>query len=358
MEPNTGKVKAMVAGPGFENSQYNIATSPKGRQMGSTWKIMTLAAALEAGYSPNDVVDGTSPCSFGQLGKTQNAEPGGGRMTLRDATRHSVNCAFARTELSVGFPKVIETAHKMGITQDSIDQKQVLTMTLGAVESTPLEMATATTTIASGGIHHPPLFVDRIEGPDGSIVFDGKNVPGDRAISQDTADCETDLMKGVITGGTGTGAQLNGRDAAGKTGTTDAKANAAFLGFTPQLAAFVWHGNKDANVPGAGFGGQRPASIWKAFMDRALAGQPAVGLPAPGPACARPGAQISPLGRNAGAPLPPVGGGGGPVPTTTPPTVVIQPTQPATTGPKNPCAIAPDLPVCKPGGGTTTKPGG
>jgi len=96
MEPSTGAVRAMVAGPGFEQSQYNIATTPPGRQAGSTWKVITLAAALNAGMSPNDIVDGSSPCEFpGLLGRTENAEPGGGGMTLRAATAGSVNCAFA-----------------------------------------------------------------------------------------------------------------------------------------------------------------------------------------------------------------------------------------------------------------------
>ena len=171
MDPRTGFVKAMVAGPGFESSQYNIATSYPGRQAGSTWKVITLAAALENGFSPADFVDGTSPCDFGgTIGRTANAEGGGGRMTLRSATSGSVNCAYARTELAVGFDKVIETAHKMGITQTTL--QPVLTLTLGAIESTATEMATVASTIANGGTMHPPIFVSKIVGPDGDVVFD------------------------------------------------------------------------------------------------------------------------------------------------------------------------------------------
>lgn len=357
IDPNTGLVRAMVAGPGFEDLQYNIATSPPGRQEGSTWKTITLAAALESGYSPDDRVSGVSPCEFGQYGRTQNAEGGGGRInTLRAQTVGSVNCAYARTELSVGFPKVIDTAHKMGITQQTLTP--VLTLTLGAIESTPLEMATVASTIAAGGIHHTPLFVERIEGPNGEIVFDARDVPGERAISAETAACEADILKGVVTGGTGTAARLNGREAAGKTGTTDSRANAAFIGFTPQLAAFVWHGNIEGNVPGAGFGGDIPARIWKRFMDAALQGQPAVPLPAPGPACSRPPANITEFGRlpgplldelvdEFGRPILVDGFGnpvldefglpilidefGNPIPSTPPPTVIVGPT--TTTGP-------------------------
>ncbi|HSO95999.1 MAG TPA: transglycosylase domain-containing protein [Acidimicrobiia bacterium] len=342
IDPKTGEVKAMVGGPGFQNSQFNIATLYPGRQAGSTWKTITLAAALESGFSPNDIVDGTSPCQFPVWGRTQNAEGGGGAMSLRAATAGSVNCAFARTELAVGFPKLIDTAHKLGITQSTL--KPILTLTLGTVESTALEMATVSATLADEGVHHSPVFVSKIIGPDGTVIFDDKTIQGTQVISKESADCETDLLKGVITGGTGTNAALNGRDAAGKTGTTDNLSDANFLEFTPQLADFVWHGNPTGRIPGAGFGGQAAAAASRDFMNPALQGQPALPLPDPGPACARPGGLISENGRVAnGAGLFPSGGGGGggggtPAPTTPPPTVVITPppTPPPATQPPTP----------------------
>ncbi len=343
MDPSTGAVKAMVAGPGFEQSQYNIATSYPGRQAGSTWKAITLAAALESGYSPNDKIDGRSPCSFGTYGRTQNAEGGGGSITtLRQATAGSINCAFARLELSVGFNKVIEQAKKMGLTQDTL--KPVLTLTLGAVETTMLEMATVASTIASGGIHHSPTFVSKIVGPDGQVIWDAAQVPGDRAMTAENAACQADIMQGVFKGGgTASGKGLAGRPAAGKTGTTDNRADANFLGYTPQLAAFVWHGNAAGRIPGAGFGGNIPATIFKRFMDAALADQPVVPFPPPGPSCARPGAAITENGRVAGSgDLFP----GETVPTVAPPTVVVQPTTPTT----KPVITVPTLPT------TTTAP--
>jgi penicillin-binding protein 1A len=340
IDPTTGLVKAMVAGPGFESSQYNIATSYPGRQAGSTWKVITVSAAMEAGFSPNDLVDGTSPCKFGALGQPQNAEGGGGRMTFRSATANSVNCAFARTELAVGFNKVIDTAKKMGITQDTL--KPVLTLTLGAIESTATEMATVAATLANGGLHRPPIFVSKIVGPDGEVVFDAaRDVTPTRAISADSAACALDMMKGVITGGTGTAARLNGRESAGKTGTTDNRADANFLQVTPTLVDFVWHGNATARIPGAGFGGQIPARISKRYLDAALAGVPAQPFPAPGPACARKGAFITDTGRSAtdngllpGADTVPTGPPPSVVivpPTTKKPPVTTLPTQPATT---------------------------
>jgi penicillin-binding protein 1A len=324
MDPTNGFVKAMVAGPGFESSQYNIATSYPGRQAGSTWKVITLAAALESGFSPNDKIDGRSPCEFPTYGRTQNAEGGGGSITtLRAATAGSINCAFARLELAVGFNKVIDQAKKMGIVQNTL--KPVLTLTLGAVETTMLEMATVASTVASGGIHHSPNFVSKIVGPDGEVIFDAATLPGERAMAADSAACQADIQRGVFSGGgTASGSGLAGRPAAGKTGTTDNRADANFLGFTPQLATFVWHGNAEARVPGAGFGGQIPARIWKRYMDAAHEGLPVAQFPAPGPVCARAGAAITENGRvagNANGLFP-----GDTLPSTVPPTVIINST--------------------------------
>ena len=173
---------------------------------------------------------------------TQNAEAGGG---VIDAARHDHELGELRvrpTELAVGFPKLIDTTHTMGITQQTL--KPVLTLTLGAIESTTLEMATVASTIADEGMRHSPVFVSKIVGPAGQTIFDANTLPGQQVISKDTADCETDLLHGVITGGTGTGAALNGRDT-GKTGTADSQTDANFLEFTggAQIADFIWHGN-------------------------------------------------------------------------------------------------------------------
>src|SRR5262249_60768418 len=169
-------------------------------QAGSTWKVITLAAALSAGMSPNDLVDGSSPGEFPPpLGRTENFEPGGGFMTLRAATAGSVNCAFARTEVKIGFQPIIDLAHQMGIRQQTL--QPVLTLTLGAIETTPLEMATVASTIASGGVRHWPSFVSKVLAADGDVLYDAGIDPGQRGRSPDIAPCETDMLRGVVTGG-------------------------------------------------------------------------------------------------------------------------------------------------------------
>ncbi len=309
MDPTTGYVKAMVGGPGFNQLQYNIATHEPGRQPGSTYKVITLAAALEAGYSPNDTVDGTSPCTATRPGypiwNTVNAEPGEGTMSLWAATAGSVNCAFAHVIASLGPPAVIDMAHRLGITGVV---PNYLPITLGVADATPLEMATVISTIADQGVKHTPVFVEQVVGPDGHVYVDNTHPAGQRVLDPTVADCETAMLKGVITGGTGTAAQLPGRDAAGKTGTTDDHGDAWFIGFTPQVATAVWMGATTGEVPMTDvggievFGGTYPARIWQAYTNAELAGQPAAPLPDPGPVCARPGASITNAGR--GAPPP------------------------------------------------------
>src|SRR5262249_29553770 len=175
----TGAVKAMVGGPDFAESQYNIATYPIGRQPGSTWKVITLATALTNGYSPNDSVNGSAPCGvpskFGNA-TTINAEgPGGGFESLWHATADSVNCAYVRLSTSVGQDKVMQMAHDLGVTQQRLFPH--LTLSIGDIEATPLEMATVITTIANDGVHQDPYFVQKALAPNGRAIIDESNRP-------------------------------------------------------------------------------------------------------------------------------------------------------------------------------------
>jgi penicillin-binding protein 1A len=340
IDPATGAVKAMIGGPDFSDSQYNIATHPVGRQPGSTWKVITLAGALQNGYSPNDLVDGTSPCSVPKIfpdpkAFTVNAEPHeGGLMPITEATAGSVNCAFVRLSTSVGQSKLITLAHAMGIKQSRpAPSDQFLTLSIGTVEATPIEMATVMATIAAGGVHHDPFVVRSV-----TRTSDGKElIPdqifnvGNRVVDQDVANCEANVLRRVVTGGTGTAANVAGHQVFGKTGTTDNRADAWFIGATPQLATAVWFGNRTGNVPGAGFGGSSSAPIFNAFMSQALDGLPDPGLPPSGPVCARPGSFVDENGGRSQTPS---------VTTTTapPPQVKVTPatTQPASPGPSTP----------------------
>ena len=250
IDPGTGAVKAMVSGQDYTESQTNIATSPDGRQTGSTFKVITLATALANGYSPADSVDGSSPCSVPPYdGEAVNDEPGGGYNNLWESTANSINCAFVRLATSVGYDKVIATAHAMGIKKDNL--LNILNLTLGTREQNPETMASVISTVASGGTYRAPYVIQKVVGPDGKVLFDENN-PGTPAISSDVANCEQNVLRGVVTGGTGTAADVPGHEIFGKTGTTDALADAWFIGATPQLATAVWFGNWKAQVRAPG----------------------------------------------------------------------------------------------------------
>lgn len=359
IDPNTGAVKAMISGQDYADSQTNIATSPDGRQTGSTFKVITLASALTNGYSPNDTVDGSSPCSVTRYGPNNvayNDEPGGGTEDLWSATAGSVNCAFVRLATSVGYDKVIATAHAMGIKKDNLID--ILNLTLGTREQNTETMASVIATVAAGGVYRAPYVVQKIVGADGKVLLD-MSEQGTQAIPADVAACEQNMLQGVITHGTGTNAAVDGQQLFGKTGTTDNRADAWFIGANPagagpQLATAVWFGNWRSQAPGAGFGGDSSAPVFRAFMSRALGGTGSNPLPDAGPVCARAGQAVNPDGgRSANAPVVPF--------TPQLPTVQQQPTTPAPTAPAPAppaptAATTPPVPAI-PGGGSGKGPG-
>jgi penicillin-binding protein 1A len=290
VDPGTGAVRAVVGGPDYGRSQFNTALSGTGRQPGSAFKPFTLVAALRNGYSPNDVVDGSTPCTIpNPLGTPDPWTPanfdgeGFGPINLIDATSHSVNCAYARLALSVGLPAVTAAAHDLGITAPLAT---VPSTTLGTSTVTPLQMASAYATLAANGAYRTPHLVAEIDGPFGQALFTTQAVTR-QSISADVAAATTQVLTHVITDGTGTAAALPGHPAAGKTGTSENYQDAWFVGYTPQLATAVWMGDPAGEVPMRGVGGinvvggSYPARIWNTFMAGALASQPAIAFPTP-----------------------------------------------------------------------------
>jgi penicillin-binding protein 1A len=291
MDPNDGAVRALVGGPGFEQAQYNIVTDGA-RQPGSSFKAFTLMAALEQNHSPDDIIDGTAPCSIPNPGGTPNPyTPGnfegetGGAMSLTDATAHSVNCAYARLQQAIGARSVIDVAHRMGI---SHSLQAIPSLTLGTEAVSPLEMVTAYATLAADGERHDPYFIQSIQDRNGKDVFAAKP-KGKRAVASQNARVETRVLQEVVKRGTGVRAALPGRQVAGKTGTAEDYHDAWFVGYTPQLATAVWMGSPTAETPMHGVGGinvqggSYPAGIWGAYMREALAGQPSIPFPSPDP---------------------------------------------------------------------------
>jgi len=289
VDPTSGAVRALVGGPDFASAKFDLATQGQ-RQAGSAFKAFTLMAALEAGYLPDDTILGAAPCVIPNPGSDDwapdNVEgEAPGVLTLTDATVHSVNCAFARLVKLVGPERVVDAAKRMGITSQ-LDP--FLSITLGTMGVSPLEMAGAYATLAADGQHHSTYFVDEVDDARGRVVLRA-DTHGEQVVSAQNARTETKVLTQVVQRGTGTAAGVKGWTVAGKTGTTDENKNAWFVGYTPTLATAVWMGSPIGDVPMRNvggitvFGGTYPARIWHEFMNAALGNGPAVDFPEPVP---------------------------------------------------------------------------
>jgi penicillin-binding protein 1A len=290
VDPTTGKVRALVGGSGTTTSKFDIVTQGT-RQPGSGFKLFTLVAALERGYTINDSVLGKSPCAVNfptdpdLLAHPANNDEGngGGVMTVLNATAQSTNCAFIRLAHETGLSSVIATAHQLGITAQLPPYPSIV---IGSIAVHPIEMAGAYAALADGGVYHKPTFIDRIVDGRGRTIYAGAS-PGRQVVPSPVAAEANLAFQAVVQSGTGTAAALPGRPVAGKTGTTNGNVDAWFNGFTPQLETTVWMGNPNAEVPMsdvggiAVYGGTYPARTWHDFMGAALAGQPVAGFAPP-----------------------------------------------------------------------------
>jgi penicillin-binding protein 1A len=255
--------------------------------------MFTLMAALEQGEIPADTILGSYPCVIpdpnsiaGKWDPTNAEGESAGVLTLTDATVESVNCAYARLVKLVGPDKVVDVARRMGV--KNADLQPVLSITLGSRDVTPLEMASAYSTLANDGEYHEPYFIDRVEDRDGNVLFKQAIKP-ERAVSVANARTVVQTLEQVVQRGTGVAAAVPKWQVAGKTGSTDNNVDAWFVGVTPKLATAVWMGDpasNDNSMYNVGvfpkvFGGTYPAMIFSAYMKQFLAGQAVVDFALP-----------------------------------------------------------------------------
>jgi penicillin-binding protein 1A len=275
VNPSNGEIVALASTEGYASeSQFNYAWQAH-RQPGSSFKTFVLTTAIKQGVDPySTYYDGTSPKTLdlpgGGTWTVNNAEQGGGTMSLASATWDSVNVVFAQLDLDVGPENVTHTAHQMGIEAplESVPAEAIGGLRVGV---TPLEMADAYATLASGGIHHDPTAISRVEFPNGKVE-EADTDSGDRVLTEGEAYEVTKLLEGVITQGTGAGYTYMGCGAeAGKTGTSEGESDAWFAGFTPLYSTAVWVGHPQSREL-TGFGGPTAGPIWRSFMESAVAG--------------------------------------------------------------------------------------
>ncbi|WP_426364605.1 transglycosylase domain-containing protein [Streptomyces sp. E-08] len=313
VQPKTGRILSMGQSRpyGLDQKQHqttlNLAVGSRmggttyGFQVGSTFKPITAAAALEKGISPatsfNDPAkinineseytrcDG-KPSGYANWEVNNEMESEKGVFDMTSALGKSINTYFAKLEQMAGLCETLTMAKSVGYERElGKPIKQSPSVTLGSIESTPLDMASVYATFANRGIYCTPVAIESIKAANG----DKLNVPQTkctRAMSDRTADTVNQMLKGVVEDGTGTRAGLSDRDNAGKTGTTNDRKDAWFVGYTPNLSTAVWVGDDvgekksmyDITIGGEYYdkvcGGCLPGPIWKIAMTGALdAGQ-------------------------------------------------------------------------------------
>jgi penicillin-binding protein 1A len=305
VQPGDGAIRAMVGGRDFFSRKDPVAkvNLARGgitkRQAGSTFKAFTLIAALEAGVHPDDVFKTGAavelPRPGGRTWKVTNSEGSShGEITMRTATEKSVNTAYARIvqrigkgDVDLGARRVVEVAERLGVRgRDGSDVRSGPATTLGAQEVDPVQMAAAYAALAAGGIYTQPYLVASVKDASGRVILSNEPAP-QRVVTEAVATVATDLLRGVVTRGTGRRANI-GRPQAGKTGTSSNYHDAWYVGYTPDFAAAVWVGVPTGQVSMTrrnGFrltvtGGTFPALIWSRLARVVLASHRPVAFPA------------------------------------------------------------------------------
>ncbi|MGJ4945453.1 penicillin-binding protein 1A [Bradyrhizobium sp. HKCCYLS1011] len=299
MEPNTGRVVAMVGGFSFDQSQFNRATQAY-RQPGSTFKPIVYSAALDNGYTPSStMVDAPIEVDQGEGGGVWRPDDFSngkylGPTTLRNALRLSLNTVTVRLAQDIGMPLISEYAKRFGI-YDEVPN--YLSYSLGTGETTVMRMVTAYSMIANGGRRVKPTLIDRIQDRYGHTIFrhDARECRGcealegwhnqaepqlvdrrEQVLDTMTAYQITELMEGVVQGGTAIALKEVGKPIAGKTGTTNEAKDVWFVGFSPDLVVGLYVGyDKPRSLGRTAQAARITAPIARDFMKLALIDKPA-----------------------------------------------------------------------------------
>ncbi|GGS37717.1 transglycosylase domain-containing protein [Streptomyces griseoviridis] len=332
VNPETGAIEAIYGGEDATEHFTNNA-DVTGAQVGSTFKPFVLAAAMKWGVrdpdgpevqgedqrtvvSPKSLYTGknkwkvkTYDGSVWQNEKGEewlqtndgNANASAGKapdymIDLREAMRESINSAFVQLGMDVGLDKVKQAATDSGLLEDSLAGTTFPSFSIGISDPSAIRMAGSYATFAASGKQRDPFSVTKVTDKDGTIYT--HEVDTKQAWTSKVADNVTDVLKTVVEKGTGTNAQLTGREVAGKTGTTDGNKSAWFVGYTPQLSTAIsmFRYPDDENAKNRQFlemygtGGEKeihgasfPSEIFKDYMEDALKGEPAVKFPKPEP---------------------------------------------------------------------------
>jgi penicillin-binding protein 1A len=350
MDPFTGRVHAMVGGFSFDQSEFNRASQAM-RQPGSSFKPIVYSTALDNGYTPSSqILDAPFVLDMGpgQAAWAPSNYDGksAGLRTLRYGVEHSKNLMTVRLSNDVGMPAIAEYARRFGVYDDMLP---LLSMSLGAGETTVMRMTAAYSMFANGGRRIKPTLIDHIQDRSGRTIYrhddrkctsceaekwDGGAAPKladnrEQVLDPLTAYQMTSILEGVVQRGTAQSVKVVGKPLAGKTGTTNDAKDVWFVGFSPDLAVGVFIGyDKPQSLGNAATAGQYAAPVFRDFMQMALKDKPATPFRVP------PGIKLIRVNASTGTRAGPGEGGG----------VILEAFKPGTTPPDSYVPVDVDTP--------------
>ncbi|MFI1729172.1 transglycosylase domain-containing protein [Streptomyces acidicola] len=332
VDPATGAIKACYGGEDA-TKHFTNNCDVTGAQVGSTFKPFVLAAAMKWGVrdkdgdptqaqdertiaSPKSLYSGKNNLKIrtydGEIWRNEKDQewlqandgdesygsPPDYKVDLREAMRVSANSAFVQLGMDVGLDKVKEAAVDAGLLESSLTGTTFPSFSIGISDPSAIRMAGSYATFAASGKQRDLYSVTEVTSRDGTVFNHDDVAETKQAFTAPVADNVTDVLKTVVEDGTGTNAQLPGRDVAGKTGTTDGNKSAWFVGYVPQLSTAIGMYRMDDNASGKereflqmyGTGDQEsihgasfPSEIWHDYMEQALKGESAKDFPKPEP---------------------------------------------------------------------------
>ena len=268
LDNNTGAIRAMIGGKDYEQSKFNRAAQAE-RQPGSAFKAFVYAAALEDGFTPGTVrID--QPTDIGGWQPENYTRRYRGPMTIREALKLSINTIAAQVAAEIGPQRVVDMAKRFGI---STNLRTTYSIALGASEVTLVDMAGAFMIFANDGLKKTPYLIEAISNTANESLYKRRETTPTRVYASLYSRQMTSILADVVESGTGHGARMGKRPAAGKTGTTQDYRDAWFMGFTGQYTTGVWMGNDDNSSMSRVTGGLLPTDAWKLFMRQVHKGQ-------------------------------------------------------------------------------------
>ena len=277
-ETSSGAIRAMVGGRDYSASKFNRASQAL-RQPGSSFKAFVYAAALEDGFTPGTIrID--QPTEIGEWAPENYTQRYRGPMTLREALKLSINTIAAQIGAEIGPTRVVNLAQRFGITSELRPEYSIA---LGSFEVNLIEMTSAYMVFANEGLSPRAHLIQSVTNTAKVPLYTRRDIAPSRVYPVPYARQMTSMLRDVIDTGTGYGAQLGARQAAGKTGTSQDYRDAWFIGFTADYTTGIWMGNDDNSPMRKITGGLLPVDVWKNYMLAAHKGKKLKPLSAPDP---------------------------------------------------------------------------